>query len=91
MLGRGVAGDLRRDAEADAAAAHLRERHRAFAAIRPVGVPVLARTDFIDGPREVAVPLDGVHSQVKVRVEYQHSALSISQQSHHEHARQAEH
>ena len=64
-----VAGDLRRHDDADAAAAQLVERHRAARAIGAIRHPPFAHPDFIDGPRQVAVPFDGVHGKVEVGVE----------------------
>ena len=64
-----VARDLRRDDHADASAAQLVERHRAAPAVGPVGHAGLALADLVDGPRQVAVPLDGVHGQVEMGVE----------------------
>ena len=72
VVRRDVPGDQRRDAQPDAAAAHLRKRHRAAAAIRLVGPRPLARADLVDRPRQIAVPLERVHREVEVRVDNQH-------------------
>jgi hypothetical protein len=67
-----VARDLRRHHDADPAAAELVERHRAAPAVGPVGHPALACPDLVDGPREVAIPFDGIHRQIEMRINHQH-------------------
>ena len=66
------AGDLGGDAEADAGAAHLREGNGGAAAIGFVAEVGFALAEVLEGPREVAVPLDGVHGEVEVGVEEEH-------------------
>ncbi len=73
MLSRRVAGNLRSDAQADVSAPHLRERYGALASIGPVGLPVFAGPDGVDVLRQIPVPLDGVHRQIQMRVDYQHA------------------
>ena len=61
---RDVAGNLRRHAQADAAAPHLGKGHRSVAAIGLVGESSLARANLVDGTSEIAIPLDRVHRQI---------------------------
>jgi len=66
------ARDLGRDAQPDPAAPHLRQTDRALAPIRFVGHSIFALADFVDGPRQIAVPFQRVHREIKVRVENEH-------------------
>ena len=78
MRRRRVPRDLGRDAQPDAAAPHLRKRHEAPAAVRKIGQVRLTLADLVDRPREVAIPFEGVHGEVEVRVDNQHWADMIT-------------
>src|SRR5947209_7751891 len=71
IIWRHVPGDLRGDAQPDAAATHFLERHRSAAAIGFVRQTAFALANLVDRPREIAVPLERVHRQIQVRVEDQ--------------------
>ena len=64
-----IAGDLGGDAQADPATAHFGETYKAAAAIRLVRHVSLARPDLRERPGQIAIPLEGIHGQVEVRVE----------------------
>src|SRR6185503_897975 len=72
VLGLHIAGDLGRHTEADPATPHFRERDRSFAAIDLVGETGFALADFVDGPREIAVPFQRIHRQVEVGIKNEH-------------------
>ena len=55
------AADLRSDAEANPTSPQLTQREDAFAAIQLVRHPDLSPPHFVQWPRQVAVPLHGVH------------------------------
>src|SRR5436309_3309259 len=59
-----VAGDLRRHAKPDVAAAHLRKRDRAITAILLVREAALPFTNLSDRPTQIAVPFERVHRQI---------------------------
>jgi hypothetical protein len=71
----GVAANLRRHHQPEVAPAKLRQADRAAAAILLVGLAVFALADFLDGPREVAVPFQSVHGEVEMGVEEEHGEL----------------
>ena len=48
------------------------------AAVRLVGQPLLSLANFLDRPRQIAVPLERVHGEIKVGVENQHRRESPS-------------
>ena len=64
----GIAGDLRCDAQADVATAHLRQGDGAAAAILLVGLAGFAPADLVERARHVAVPLERVHREIEVGV-----------------------
>ena len=64
-----VTGDLGAHAQPDPAAPHLGERHGAASTIGPILQVGFTRADFVERPREVAVPLERVHGQIKMTVE----------------------
>ena len=68
-----VTGDLRGDAKADLAPAHFGKTYRPAAAVGSVDEVFFAFADFLNGPPQVAVPFEGVHREIEMRVEDQHS------------------
>src|SRR5215471_14934051 len=72
-----VAGDLGRDTEADFAAAHLAERANTAAAVFFVGLAAFAASDFGEWPRQIAIPLQGVHRQIEMAVNKQHDRFRV--------------
>lgn len=75
---RDIPRDLRGDAQPDAAAPHLRERHRALTAVGLIGESRFAATNFFDGASEIAIPFDRVHRQVEVCIHYQHWFINFN-------------
>ena len=73
-----VTRDLRRHDEADPAAPQFGQADRAPAAILLVGLAVFSRADFGQGPRQIAVPLQRVHREVKVGVEDEHDGGELT-------------
>ena len=68
IVALGVAGDLRADAKANIAAAHLRQTNGTLGAIRFIGLPGLTFANLGERSRQVAVPLEGIHRQVEVDI-----------------------
>ena len=63
-----VAGDLRRNAQADLAPPHLSKSADALAAIELVGLADLAAANLVQRPRQIAVPLQGVHGEIEMTI-----------------------
>ena len=72
VVGRGVAGDQRRDAEPDPAAPHLDQRDHPVAPILLVGLPRFALADLGHRQGNIAIPIQGVHAEVEMGIEDQH-------------------
>src|ERR1043166_3190592 len=68
----GVAGDLGRHHEADFSPTQFRQTHRAAAAVGFVRQLLLALANLEDRPRQIAVPLQCVHREVKVGIQDKH-------------------
>ena len=64
----GISSNLSSDAEPDFAPAHLRQTDCTSAAILFVGLTNLSVANFVERPRQVTVPLEGVHREVEVSV-----------------------
>ena len=64
--------DQRRDTKTNSAPAHFRQSNCSPAPIRFVGHPLFAQADFVDGARQIAVPLQRVHGEVEVGVKDEH-------------------
>ena len=64
----GISSNLSSDAETDFAPAHLRQTDCTSAAILFVGLTKLSVANFVERPRQITVPLEGVHREVEVSV-----------------------
>ena len=66
------ARDLGRNTQPDPAMSHLDQANRAFGPIRFVRHSIFALANLVDGPRQIAVPFQGVHREIKVCVKNEH-------------------
>src|SRR5262249_29781653 len=81
------ASDLRSDAQTDFAAAHFGKRANAASAVFLIGLADLALADFFKWPREIAVPLHGVHGEVEMAINEEHRVLSFEEARGFDHRR----
>ena len=65
-------GDQCGDTQADSSSTHFGEANSAFASVRLVGHPLFTLANFLNGPRQITVPLQRVHREVEVGVEDEH-------------------
>ena len=70
---------LGRDANTDATPAHFRQRDRAVGAVGLVGFTLLTSTQLRAGPRQIAIPFQRVHRQIKRSVEDEGSLFHLKQ------------
>src|SRR5689334_712101 len=73
-----ITRNLSRNANSDLAFAHLRKIHDAIPAIRFVVVMFIPFSNFVDGAAKIAVPLQGVHREVQMRIKNKHCLTSFS-------------
>ena len=67
-----VTRNLRRHTNTHLTTAHFRQTDRPVPAIRFIVLTFFPRANFCNGPRQIAVPLQRVHTQIKVGIKNKH-------------------
>src|ERR1043166_6628364 len=67
-----ITSDLRGHANADFSTAHFRKTNRSLSPVGFIGQFAFAFTYFRNGFPIIPVPFQGVHREIKMRVEYEH-------------------
>src|SRR4051812_31678600 len=70
-----VAANERTDAEPDFSSPHVRKSNGPLGPIDLIGPSEFALADDSDRLRQVAIPFDGIHAEIKMSVENEHGGI----------------